>query len=88
MHRKQRRQHELDEIAKELEDAKKPQEPQKPLRFLQKIEKPIPRPPTPSVKIPDQVRLHIYFHGLSNFYLSSTGLLVTLNSLRTIRTEN
>jgi len=54
VHRKQRRQHELDEIAKELEDAKKPQEPQKPLRFLQKIEKPIPRPPTPSVKIPDQ----------------------------------
>lgn len=28
----------------------------KPLRFLQKIEKPIPRPPTPSVDVPSEVR--------------------------------
>ena len=27
----------------------------KPLRFLQKIEKPVPRPPTPSVEVPDDV---------------------------------
>lgn len=54
VNRKQRRQHELDEIAKELDDLKKPQEAQKPLRFLEKIEKPIPRPPTPSVVAPDQ----------------------------------
>ena len=31
------------------------QEPAKPLRFLQKIEKPVPRPPTPAVQVPDQV---------------------------------
>ena len=30
-------------------------EPSKPLRFLQKIEKPIPRPPTPAVQVPDEV---------------------------------
>lgn len=27
----------------------------KPLRFLQKIEKPIPRPPTPTVDVPSEV---------------------------------
>ena len=31
-------------------------EPSKPLRFLQKIEKPVPRPPTPAVQVPDEVR--------------------------------
>ena len=56
MNRKYRRQHELQEVAKQLEEAKKPAEPEKPLRYLEKIEKPIPRPPTPSVKIPNQVR--------------------------------
>ena len=33
----------------------KGKEAAKPLRFLQKIEKPIPRPPTPSVEVPDLV---------------------------------
>ena len=28
------------------------EEPPKPLRFLTRIEKPVPRPPTPSVEIP------------------------------------
>jgi len=54
VNRKYRRQHELQEVAKQLEEAKKPDEPEKPLRYLEKIEKPIPRPPTPSVKIPNQ----------------------------------
>ena len=30
------------------------EEPPKPLRFLQKIEKPIPRPPTPTVEVPPE----------------------------------
>jgi len=54
VNRKNRRQHELQQVANQLEEAKKPMEPEKPLRFLEKIEKPIPRPTTPSVKIPDQ----------------------------------
>ena len=57
MNRKNRRQHELQQVANQLEEAKKPMEPEKPLRFLEKIEKPIPRPTTPSVKIPDQVKM-------------------------------
>ena len=31
------------------------EEPPKPLRFLQKIEKPVPRPPTPTVQVPSEV---------------------------------
>ena len=53
--RKQRRQQELDEVAKAIELSKNPAEPQKPLRFLEKVEKPISRPPTPSVQVPSQV---------------------------------
>lgn len=53
--RKQRRQQELEEVSKAIELAKKPAEPQKPLRFMEKVEKPIPRPPTPSVQVPSQV---------------------------------
>ena len=42
----------LAEIHKGILDAKdKKEEPPKPLRFLQKIEKPIPRPPTPTVEV-------------------------------------
>jgi len=33
----------------------KGKEPPKPLRFLQKVEKPIPRPPTPTVEVPSAV---------------------------------
>ena len=53
--RKDRRKFELDEVSRKLEDEKKPKEPPKPLRFLHKIEKPISRPPTPSVEEPDEV---------------------------------
>ncbi|CAF1563131.1 unnamed protein product, partial [Didymodactylos carnosus] len=34
------------------EKMKEPEEP-KPLRFLVKVEKPLPRPPTPGVDVPD-----------------------------------
>ena len=34
------------------EEKNKALEPPKPLRFLTRIEKPVPRPPTPSVEIP------------------------------------
>lgn len=45
----------LAEIHKGILDAKdKKEEPPKPLRFLQKIEKPIPRPPTPTVEVPSE----------------------------------
>ena len=53
--RKQRRQRELEEVAEAIELAKRPPEPDKPLKFLVKVEKPVPRPPTPSVEIPSQV---------------------------------
>lgn len=53
--RSNRRQHELNEVAKQLETAKKPKEAQKPLVYLEKIEKPVPRPLTPSVEILSQV---------------------------------
>ena len=36
------------------ENKNKVQEPPKSLRFLQKIEKPIPRPPTPAVDVPSE----------------------------------
>lgn len=52
--RKQRRQRELEEVANAIELAKRPPEPEKPLKFLVKVEKPIPRPPTPSVQVPSQ----------------------------------
>ncbi|XP_077864183.1 cilia- and flagella-associated protein 91-like [Saccoglossus kowalevskii] len=54
--RAQRRGKELTEIHSVIKDARtKALEPPKPLRFLQKIEKPVPRPPTPSVEVPDQM---------------------------------
>ena len=37
------------------EEKTKQEEAAKPLRFLQKIEKPVPRPPTPAIPIPDEV---------------------------------
>lgn len=54
--RKQRRQRELEEVAEVIELAKRPPEPEKPPKFLVKVEKPIPRPPTPSVEIPSEVK--------------------------------
>ncbi|KAI0230091.1 Cilia- and flagella-associated protein 91 [Lamellibrachia satsuma] len=54
--RKYRRERELAEIYELIkEQAKRCEEPPKPLRYLQKIEKPIPRPPTPTVNIPDHI---------------------------------
>jgi hypothetical protein len=38
-----------------IEERKKAHEEEKPLRFLQLIEKPIPRPPTPRIEVPDEV---------------------------------
>ena len=64
MKRRQRRQRELEEVANAIELAKRPPEPDKPLKFLVKVEKPIPRPPTPSVEVPSQVERSTFF--LSN----------------------
>ena len=45
----------LAEIHRGILDGKeKKEEAPKPLRFLQKIEKPIPRPPTPTVQVPPE----------------------------------
>ncbi|XP_047130321.1 cilia- and flagella-associated protein 91 isoform X1 [Hydra vulgaris] len=52
MNRNYRRQVELDVIAKESKTVKEEKEA-KPLRFVVKIEKPIPRPPTPTVITPN-----------------------------------
>ncbi|EDO26341.1 predicted protein, partial [Nematostella vectensis] len=52
--RTQRRQRELEEVADAINLAKRPAQPEKPLKFLVKVEKPVPRPPTPSVEIPSQ----------------------------------
>jgi len=65
--RKQRRQRELEEVANAIELAKRPPEPEKPLRFLVKVEKPIPRPPTPSVEVPSQVKNAFYYVHVSKW---------------------
>ncbi|ESO99083.1 hypothetical protein LOTGIDRAFT_142246, partial [Lottia gigantea] len=53
--RKYRQERELIEMHEALKEAKtKGKEELKPLRFLQKIEKPVPRPPTPSVEVPSE----------------------------------
>ena len=67
--RKQRRQRELEEVANAIELAKRPPEPEKPLKFLVKVEKPIPRPPTPSVEIPSQVGQQIGQISLLIFFI-------------------
>ena len=66
--RTERRKFELEEVSKQLEDEKKPKEPPKPLRFLHKIEKPIPRPPTPTVEEPNEVCLCILRLMYGNLY--------------------
>ncbi|XP_071094992.1 cilia- and flagella-associated protein 91-like [Haliotis cracherodii] len=54
--RKYRQQRELMEMHESIKEAKfRGEEAAKPLRFLQKIEKPVPRPPTPSVEVPSQL---------------------------------
>ncbi|WAR04924.1 CFA91-like protein [Mya arenaria] len=53
--RKYRQEIELMDMHETIKEAKlKGEEEPKPLRFLQKIEKPIPRPPTPTVEVPSQ----------------------------------
>ena len=53
--RKYRQEKELKEIHSVIkENRTKEEEPPKALRFLQKIEKPIPRPPTPAVEVPSE----------------------------------
>ncbi|XP_002131776.2 cilia- and flagella-associated protein 91-like [Ciona intestinalis] len=53
--RKERKSKELAEMHQTIKEAKqKGKEQLKPLRFLQKVEKPIPRPPTPTVEVPSQ----------------------------------
>merc|ERR1739842_151030 len=44
----------LDEIYEEIQVKKTNSSSEKPLRFLEKIEKPKPRPPTPSVAMPSR----------------------------------
>ncbi|CAH1796119.1 unnamed protein product [Owenia fusiformis] len=54
--RKYRQERELAEIHEQIIDKRtRGEEPPKPLRFLQKIEKPIPRPPTPAIEIPSEI---------------------------------
>lgn len=80
--RKQRRQRELEEVANVIELAKRPPEPEKPLKFLVKVEKPIPRPPTPSVQVPSQVKRSALFFNLCSaravFYCFSRKMQKTL----------
>ncbi|KAK3751138.1 hypothetical protein QZH41_017935 [Actinostola sp. cb2023] len=52
--RTQRRQRELEQVADIIEKGKRPPEMEKPLKYLVKVEKPVPRPPTPSVPVPSQ----------------------------------
>lgn len=53
--RKYRQEIELMDMHESIKEEKlKGEEEPKPLRFLQKIEKPIPRPPTPTVEIPSE----------------------------------
>ncbi|XP_013385345.1 cilia- and flagella-associated protein 91 [Lingula anatina] len=53
--RKYRQENQLRQVHEQLKEEKtRGEEPPKPLRFLQKIEKPIPRPPTPTVETPPE----------------------------------
>lgn len=58
--RTQRRQRELEHVADTIEKGKQPPEKERPLKFLVKVEKPVPRPPTPSVPVPSQVEITIF----------------------------
>ncbi|KAK7491063.1 hypothetical protein BaRGS_00017759 [Batillaria attramentaria] len=53
--RRYRQERELTEMHEAIKAEKlRAQQVAKPLRFLQKIEKPVPRPPTPAIEVPDQ----------------------------------
>jgi hypothetical protein len=49
-----------------VEEKEKGEMDPKPLRFLQKIEKPIPRPPTPTVDVPSEVKNYTLFWVFSH----------------------
>ena len=51
----QHRGQQLDQVYQELKARQNEDTTPKPLRLLEKVEKPIPRPPTPSVPVPDEV---------------------------------
>lgn len=51
----QHRGQQLDQVYQELKARQNEDTTPKPLRLLEKVEKPIPRPPTPSVLVPDEV---------------------------------
>lgn len=47
------------------------EEEEKPLRFLKLIEKPVPRPPTPQINVPDLVRIYkssLLFYFIYSFF--------------------
>lgn len=59
MKRKYRQEQELKDMHQTIvEEKEKGELEPKPLRFLQKIEKPIPRPPTPTVDVPSEDQEH------------------------------
>ncbi|KAK7106474.1 cilia- and flagella-associated protein 91-like isoform X2 [Littorina saxatilis] len=53
--RRYRQERELTEMHEAIKaEQLRGQEPPKPLRFLQRIPKPVPRPPTPAIQVPDE----------------------------------
>lgn len=75
-----RRERDLDNIYKDIVGQKeKKVEETKPLRFLIKVEKPVPRPPTPGVDVPSLVSAFTY--------VSSTSKFVRLSGRRGTRQE-
>lgn len=54
----QHRGQQLDQVYQELKARQNEDTTPKPLRLLEKVEKPTPRPPTPSVPVPDEVRCY------------------------------
>ena len=55
----QHRGQQLDQVYQELKARQNEDTTPKPLRLLERVEKPIPRPPTPSVPVPDEVHIFI-----------------------------
>ena len=53
----QHRGQQLDQVYMELKARQNEDTTPKPLRLLEKVEKPTPRPPTPSVPVPDEVQI-------------------------------
>ena len=64
----QHRGQQLDQVYQELKARQNEDMTPKPLRLLEKVEKPIPRPPTPSVLVPDEVHTFNIFTSNHWFY--------------------